>query len=169
MVENLVYPPTGPINTKRMFEDDESSTTSVKMVSGTIGRCWKSPCKNNEIAALLEVTEGAVSRVLTEFLVDSNVITLGHLLSKKATPYNDINFEKFIYYLIDFTEIDSTKEEKKEISSLVIKNRKVVGDAFLEVFVREEEGALKEEGYKFKPYFTAVPEWLFLMILSYDV
>lgn len=137
---------------------------SVKVISGIIGKCWISPCKNREIATEIGVSDGVISEAINNHLKKSNVIIIEP--DKELKRFNNtVNFEGLIDYFAELVKHEF-KGDKKEIVQVVRRNRTAVGKSFLASFVGNQ--AYSRGLSKVRKLYQTIPELLFLLVLSLD-
>ena len=137
---------------------------SVKVISGIIGRCWISPCKNRDIATEIGVSDGVISEAINNHLKESNVLIIEP--DKVLKRFNNtINFEGLIDHFNELVKHEF-KGDQKKIVQVVRKNRTAVGKSFLASFVGDE--SYRRGLSKVRKLYQTIPELLFLLILSLD-
>ncbi len=160
-----------PLKLDEMFKEKlptKRGTMSVKVISGILGKCWSSPCKNRDIAQTLNVSDGVISEAINNHLKAARII---EFLPEKGKRFNNsINFKELIAYFFslirDYESCEKFDVEEEEILKIVIKNRSQVGEFFLNVFVLENT---YDSGLRIvRNLYETIPELLLLLILSFD-
>ncbi|MFX0172583.1 MAG: hypothetical protein ACFE9L_11745 [Candidatus Hodarchaeota archaeon] len=137
---------------------------SLRIISGIIGRCWIECCRSPELSKLLGVSQSTISFAINNHLQPSELIYIKPDASGKRRFYNHLNFEALVKYFIDFSNLELSEKETKEILDFIQSHSKKVGELFLEEYVLN--GMYEQGLWYVRNLYEKIPELLILMILS---